>query len=91
MYVRFHINSQQKDSNFIPQTDREQIKAIIVNLMLSVSRKVQQQLSAALELISEQDFPAEWQNLLPVCSFFACIYVFKGTREQIPNTRLCNH
>lgn len=54
-----------KESNFIPLTDREQIKSTIVTLMLSAPRKVQQQLSAALELISEHDFPNEWQNLLP--------------------------
>jgi hypothetical protein len=34
--------------------------------MLTAPAPIQKQLSAALELISDADFPAQWQNLLPV-------------------------
>lgn len=44
---------------------QEQIKGLITGLMLSTPPVVRSQLSEALSIISEHDFPARWQGLLP--------------------------
>ena len=44
---------------------QEQIKGLITGLMLSTPPIVRSQLSEALSIISEHDFPAQWQGLLP--------------------------
>lgn len=44
---------------------QEQIKGLITDLMLSTPPVVRAQLSEALSIISEHDFPTRWQGLLP--------------------------
>ena len=44
---------------------QEQIKGLITGLMLSTPPVVRAQLSEALSIISEHDFPTRWQDLLP--------------------------
>ena len=44
---------------------QEQIKALIINLMLHTPPSVRAQVSEALTIISSHDFPARWQGLLP--------------------------
>lgn len=44
---------------------QDQIKGLITGLMLSTPPVVRAQLSEALSIISEHDFPARWQGLLP--------------------------
>ena len=74
-----HINTRQSAAvalkNFvraswegeeIPENDRNQIKANVVNLMLSTSGPVQQQLSELIYIICEHDFHQKWPDLLPV-------------------------
>jgi len=46
-------------------TVQEQIKGLITGLMLSTPPVVRAQLSEALSIISEHDFPTRWQGLLP--------------------------
>lgn len=46
--------------------DRVDIKNVIVSLMLASPPASQKQLSEALTIIAESDFPAQWTNLLPV-------------------------
>ena len=48
-----------------PCTLQEQIKGLITGLMLSTPPVVRAQLSEALSIISEHDFPTRWQGLLP--------------------------
>jgi exportin-2 (importin alpha re-exporter) len=49
--------------------EKEQIKALIVSLMLSSTPRIQAQLSEALALIGKHDFPQSWPALLPeLCS-----------------------
>eukprot|EP01117_Protostelium_nocturnum_P012777 TRINITY_DN4729_c0_g4_i1.p1 TRINITY_DN4729_c0_g4~~TRINITY_DN4729_c0_g4_i1.p1 ORF type:complete len:1023 (-),score=284.50 TRINITY_DN4729_c0_g4_i1:134-3040(-) len=56
----------ETDSSALPTNDREIIKSTIVTLMLSATQpQVTSQLSAALEIISQYDFPLKWPNLLP--------------------------
>jgi exportin-2 (importin alpha re-exporter) len=49
----------------ISDSDRAQIKGVLVNLMLSVPDRIQNVISDALSIISESDFPANWPSLLP--------------------------
>ncbi|XP_042497711.1 exportin-2-like [Macadamia integrifolia] len=49
----------------IPDQEKEQIKALIVPLMLSSTPRIQSQLSEALALIGKHDFPKSWPTLLP--------------------------
>ncbi|PON97281.1 Armadillo-like helical [Trema orientale] len=49
----------------IPDPEKEQIKALIVSLMLSATPRIQSQLSEALALIGKHDFPKSWPALLP--------------------------
>lgn len=51
--------------NPIPDNEKEQIKSLIVTLMLNASPKIQAQLSEALAVIGKHDFPKSWPTLLP--------------------------
>ncbi|KAL7612913.1 hypothetical protein Lser_V15G08803 [Lactuca serriola] len=52
-------------ANHIPDSEKEQIKTLIVPLMLSATRKIQSQLSEAIAMIGNSDFPKLWPDLLP--------------------------
>ncbi|XWS76864.1 hypothetical protein CRYUN_Cryun01aG0214600 [Craigia yunnanensis] len=45
--------------------EKDQIKTLIVSLMLSSSPRTQSQLSEALAVIGKHDFPKSWPTLLP--------------------------
>ncbi|GAB4819020.1 hypothetical protein N2152v2_006066 [Parachlorella kessleri] len=64
----------------IPDGEKEQIKSLIVDLMLSAPPKVRSQLSEALSIISSHDFPAKWQTLLPLL-----IEKLKSEDQQLVN------
>ncbi|XP_043716117.1 exportin-2 [Telopea speciosissima] len=49
----------------VPDQEKEQIKTLIVPLMLSSTPRIQSQLSEALALIGKHDFPKSWPTLLP--------------------------
>ena len=49
----------------IPDAEKEQIKGLFVGLMLSMPPKIRAQLSEALCIIANSDFPEKWQSLLP--------------------------
>ncbi|XP_068667006.1 exportin-2-like [Aristolochia californica] len=49
----------------IPDQEKDQIKSLIVRLMLAASSHIQSQLSEALAVISKYDFPKSWPSLLP--------------------------
>lgn len=49
----------------IVASDRDWIKKNIVELMLSSPEQIQLQLSDAISIISKEDFPAKWNDLLP--------------------------
>ncbi|KAL6126321.1 hypothetical protein ACLB2K_074372 [Fragaria x ananassa] len=53
------------DEPRIQDAEKEQIKALIVSLMLNATPRIQGQLSEALVLIGKHDFPRLWPNLLP--------------------------
>ena len=45
------------------QEDKDAVKASILNLMCAVPSDVQKQLSEALAIISQHDFPGAWGNI----------------------------
>ncbi|KAF9616409.1 hypothetical protein IFM89_029663 [Coptis chinensis] len=49
----------------ISDFEKEQIKELIVPLMLSSGPRIQSQLTEALAVIGKHDFPNSWPNLLP--------------------------
>ncbi|KAL6575622.1 hypothetical protein OROHE_000999 [Orobanche hederae] len=49
----------------VPDPEKEQIKGLIVTLMVNTSPKIQAQLSEALTVIGKHDFPRAWPRLLP--------------------------
>ncbi|RAL50876.1 hypothetical protein DM860_005232 [Cuscuta australis] len=49
----------------ISDPEKEQIKGLIVSLMLNASPRIQSQLSEALTVIGKHDFPKAWPSLLP--------------------------
>ena len=53
------------DDSPVPDPEQDQIKTLIVPLMLSATPKIQSQLSEALALIGHHDFPKSWPSLLP--------------------------
>ncbi|GMY07553.1 exportin-2 [Fagus crenata] len=63
--ARWAPTSADEPTPLIPDSEKEQIKALIVPLMLSSTPKIQSQLSEALALIGKHDFPKSWPALLP--------------------------
>jgi exportin-2 (importin alpha re-exporter) len=63
-FVKTYWKNTEEDV-VINQNDRQQIKQVIVDLMLNVPHAVQKQLSEALSIISSMDFPDKWRDLLP--------------------------
>ena len=51
----------------ISPQDREQIKLNIINIMTSAPNAIILQLSEAVTLIANTDFPDNWRTLLKVC------------------------
>lgn len=56
-----HLDDSTKDK--ISQTDRDFIKNIILDLMLKSENQMQKQLSEAVSIIGQSDFPVKWSNL----------------------------
>lgn len=74
----------------IQDAEKEQIKTLIVPLMLSSSPRIQTQLSEALAVIGKHDFPKSWPALLPElvsnlrqASDYASINGILGTANSI--------
>ncbi|XP_071696769.1 exportin-2-like [Rutidosis leptorrhynchoides] len=62
-----HLKSRWMPASVTPISDaeKEQIKQLIVPLMLSATPRIQAQLSEALAVIGNHDFPKLWPALLP--------------------------
>lgn len=54
-----------KENATISEADRALVKDNVVTLMCMVPPEVQRQLSEVVGVISQSDFPAKWENLLP--------------------------
>ncbi|KAK4517849.1 uncharacterized protein ATC70_001197 [Mucor velutinosus] len=65
-YIKRHwVNDNEEEADKIAPQDRLEIKNQIVQLMITVPDKLQLQISDALSLIAESDFPEHWESLLP--------------------------
>lgn len=64
----------------ISAQDRSTIKASIAELMVTSPEKIQGQLSDAISIISREDFPEKWQDLLP-----ALVERFKSNDFNVTN------
>jgi exportin-2 (importin alpha re-exporter) len=60
----WRVNEEEGLTNKICDNDRLQIKASIIELMLTNPEQIQRQLSDAISIISREDFPDKWQDLL---------------------------
>jgi len=49
----------------VADVEKDQVRQLLVGLMLSAAKLVRNQLSEALSLISATDFPTRWPSLLP--------------------------
>jgi len=63
-YVKRNWKVSEEGADKIHQSDRAQIKSLIVDLMLTSPVPVQKQLSQAIAIIGNQDFPAKWPSLV---------------------------
>lgn len=63
-YVKRNWKVPEEGTDKIHQADRTQVKSLIVDLMLSSPLPVQKQLSQAIAIIGQQDFPGQWQDLV---------------------------
>jgi exportin-2 (importin alpha re-exporter) len=64
-YIKKNWPIDEDQQNKITLKDRDSIKSSIVALMLTSPDQIQRQLSDAISIISKEDFPEKWQNLLP--------------------------
>ncbi|CAO3610336.1 unnamed protein product [Cunninghamella blakesleeana] len=64
-YIKRNWVPDNQNENYITADDRQQIKNGIVELMISVPERIQLQISDALSIIANEDFPEQWQNLIP--------------------------
>ncbi|CAH1417730.1 unnamed protein product [Lactuca virosa] len=62
-----HLKTRWMSSSDIHISDgeKEKIRTLIVPVMLSATRKIQDELSEAIAVIGDHDFPEFWQVLLP--------------------------
>ena len=63
-YIRHNWRIVSDQPNVITDNDREQIKSVIVQLMLRTPDLIQKQLSDAISIIGLEDFPLKWPKLL---------------------------
>ncbi|KAL1549740.1 exportin-2-like [Salvia divinorum] len=63
--ARWAQNPDDPDRLVVPDTEKDQIKGLIVRLMVTATPKIQAQLSEALTVIGNHDFPKQWRALLP--------------------------
>jgi len=64
-YIKRNWAVAEDGPDRIHAADRNQIKTLIVDLMLKSPGPVQKQLSQAIAIIGQQDFPAKWESLVP--------------------------
>jgi len=64
-YVKRNWKVEEDCADKIHPADREAVKSLIVDLMLKSAGPVQKQLSQAIAIIGQEDFPARWQSLVP--------------------------
>ena len=64
-FVKRNWRIVEDQPNRISAEDREVIKKSIVGLMLKNPESIQRQLSDAITIIGQEDFPGNWKDLIP--------------------------
>jgi len=64
-YIKRNWAVPEDGPDKIHASDREAVKTLIIDLMLKSPGPVQKQLSQAIAIVGQQDFPQKWQNLVP--------------------------
>jgi len=64
-YIKRNWAVPEEGADKIHASDRDAVKTLIIDLMLKSPGPVQKQLSQAIAIVGQQDFPAKWQNLVP--------------------------
>ncbi|CAG2168210.1 unnamed protein product [Oppiella nova] len=62
--IKRNWRQSEDEVNKIAENDRNQIKTVIIDLMLRSPEKIQRQLSDSVSIIGREDFPQKWPNLL---------------------------
>ena len=62
-YIKRNWAVAEDGPDKIHAADRNQVKTLIVDLMLKSPGPVQKQLSQAIAIIGQQDFPAKWESI----------------------------
>ncbi|KAJ3230620.1 importin-alpha export receptor [Chytriomyces hyalinus] len=65
-YVKKNWKQHEGEADKILPADRVAIKTHIVDLMITAPHSIQLQLSEAVTMIADNDFPAQWSNLIPL-------------------------
>ncbi|KAJ1675939.1 importin-alpha export receptor [Spiromyces aspiralis] len=63
-YIKRLWPQDENTEDFIVKADRDVIKSEIVGLMVSLDPRLQLQVSEAMSVIADNDFPANWPNLI---------------------------
>ncbi len=66
-YVKrnWKCNEENDFADKVDAQDRQAIKTSITELMLTSPEQIQRQLSDAISIVSKEDFPEKWPDLLP--------------------------
>ena len=64
--VKRHWKQIPGEDDWIAEQDREAVKSAIVEIMMHVPSTLQLQISEAVTIIANNDFPQRWPNLIPV-------------------------
>ncbi|KNC97042.1 importin-alpha export receptor [Spizellomyces punctatus DAOM BR117] len=64
-FIKRHWRQDEGEPDKISPADRIAIKEHIVGLMMAVPSTLQVQLGEAVSIIADNDFPAQWEKLIP--------------------------
>lgn len=64
-YIKRNWKVLEDTTDKISESDRQSVKASITEMMLTSPEQIQLQLSDAISIISREDFPNKWPDLLP--------------------------
>ncbi|KAI8903551.1 Cse1-domain-containing protein [Gorgonomyces haynaldii] len=63
-FVKKYWKQIEGEPDYVSESDRQTIKQVVVQLMISVPNALQLQISEAVSIIADNDFPAKWQQLI---------------------------
>ncbi|KAJ3191341.1 Exportin-2 [Irineochytrium annulatum] len=64
-FIKRHWKQDEGVADKIQVSDRNSVKQLIVSVMIAMPSSIQVQLSEAVSIIAENDFPEQWPSLVP--------------------------